>query len=80
MTPKEKAEELVKQFRKVVRGDKFSLHKQERIQCAIIEVEALIKHSLSLDKCIRWGSDNMNVLHEDLKFLEEVLKELKAMQ
>jgi len=42
MDARTKAEDLIGKFKNVVHGDKFSLKKSERIQCAIIAVEEIL--------------------------------------
>jgi len=81
MTARDKADELIDKLSPKCAGNSQTmLNRKLAGQCAIIAVKEIIKHNLHLDKCIRWGSDNVNVLYEDLKFWEQVLTELKAMQ
>lgn len=82
MTPKERAVELKNRFTigKYDINDGWYDDDSDSVQNAIIVVEEIIKHNLSLDKYIGSNQDGTSKLVSDFNYWDEVLFELKQMQ
>lgn len=79
MNQKEKAEELVEKYQKIKYSVSNHVQRKRAVACAIIAVDEIIKHNLSLDKISLYDLDVVGKLVPDLQYWEEVLDELNKM-